>query len=254
MGEGELVKIYRGSTTRKIDVLPSVLALGTFDGLHRGHQSLLAETKRLADLYQVEPTVVCFRPHPRVVLTGKKIPKLAKWSDFCRLLEAQGITQLVVFRFDIPFSKVSAHSFFEEYLLKQCQARAIVVGEDYRFGAGREGTVATLQHWMPNKVQVCALYQEAGQRISSSACRDAVRVGDWRSVSAYLGRPYQLWVRVGPGQSLYALGDILLPQAGEYWVWHHAQRVRLTIDVSGGLQWSHTRYPEGTKCLLLFKA
>jgi riboflavin kinase/FMN adenylyltransferase len=192
---------------------PTEIALGNFDGIHRGHQKILQPILSAVDRQgekRVYPTVVSFHPHPREFFTGEKRCHLTPITEKAQLLERFGIEQLVLLPFDRELASLSPQQFVAEILVKQLQATQISVGEDFRFGYQRKGTVADLKAIASNfgiKVHINSLYKcfdETGNnvRISSSRIRQALEVGEVERAKFMLGRPYTLIGTVVQGQQL----------------------------------------------------
>ncbi|MES2636921.1 MAG: bifunctional riboflavin kinase/FAD synthetase, partial [Pseudomonadota bacterium] len=122
---------------------PIALAIGNFDGMHLGHQALLARLVEVAKAKKLTPAVMTFEPHPREFFTPLNAP-----SRLCNLREkleyfiAAGVEKTFVCAFNQRFSAISAQAFMDEILRKKMQVNTILVGEDFRFGAKRTGTVA----------------------------------------------------------------------------------------------------------------
>ena len=122
------------------------LAIGNFDGMHLGHQTLLKRLIEVANAKNIIPAVMTFEPHPREFFTPLNAP-----SRLCNLREKleyfieAGVQKTFVFAFNQRFSAISAQAFMDEMLRKKMHVNTILVGEDFRFGAKRAGTVATLK-------------------------------------------------------------------------------------------------------------
>ena len=119
---------------------PTAVALGSFDGLHPGHRSVIAAVTERAGQRGLVPTVVSFWPHPREVLFGEPRLRLDLPAEKLTLLEPLGIEQLVLVPFTRALAALSPEAFVHEVLHGQLQAGLVVVGENFRFGAGRSGT------------------------------------------------------------------------------------------------------------------
>ncbi len=183
-----------------------VLTIGNFDGVHRGHQALLNRTVALAERYGVPATVLSFEPTPREYFSGERAP--ARVSNLCtKLLDlgSLGVEQVVLQRFGSAFAQLEATVFVREILANQLRVRAIVIGDDFRFGARRAGDLEMLRseglrlgYEVDGIASVCA----EGQRCSSTALRDALAVPDLAHCEALLGRPYRIVGRVRGGLRL----------------------------------------------------
>ena len=182
--------------------LPTALALGSFDGLHAGHRSVI-ETITSSNLGT--PTVVSFWPHPREVLFGETRLRLDLPSEKAVLLEPLGVKQLVLVPFDLSLASLSAEEFFNQVLIKQLQAKHISIGANFRFGKNRKGTPATLSKLGREsniEVTVGRIIEDDKGRMSSSRIRSALRSGDLKITNILLGREYSFCGKVLPGKGL----------------------------------------------------
>jgi riboflavin kinase/FMN adenylyltransferase len=174
---------------------PSVVAMGVFDGLHRGHQAVIAQLVELADTYDAVATVVTFDPSPAMVLDPEKAPRLiGTLEQRLEGLGALGVEQVRVLAFDEDLSKVSATDFIDRVLVLELSARCVVVGEDFHFGHDREGTVEVLRDVGAERgfdVVTAPLHGDP-QRWSSTSVRAALADGDVVGASTILGHPFTL--------------------------------------------------------------
>jgi len=200
-GEGGLgngAQVWHGEAVSQ----PTVVALGNFDGVHRGHQAAIAQ---LAALGGGIPTVVSFDPHPREFFSGQPRLWLTPLPEKAQCLGALGVAQLVVLPFDESLARRSAAEFIE-ILQDQLQAQGICVGEDFRFGWQRQGTVADLRRVWGDRLRVLPAQTHRSTpddppvRISSSAIRTALERGEMELAKELLGRPYSLTGEVVPGR------------------------------------------------------
>ncbi len=181
---------------------PTVVALGNFDGVHRGHQAAIAQ---LGTLEGGLPTVVSFDPHPREFFSGQPRLWLTPLPEKAQGLGALGVSQLVVLPFDETLARRSAAEFIE-ILQGQLQAQGVCVGEDFRFGWQRQGTVADLRRVWGDRLRVLPTQTHRSApddppvRISSSAIRTALERGEMELAKDLLGRPYSLTGEVVPGR------------------------------------------------------
>jgi riboflavin kinase/FMN adenylyltransferase len=165
----------------QLDRRPRAVAIGTFDGVHLGHRSVL----RAAVESGLEPTVITLDPHPRVVL-GNRVELIATLERRLELLAEEGIADTLVAAFTPEFMRLSPEAFVETYL-HGIGAEAVAVGADFRFGNKRAGSVDTLA-----ALGLTVLEVEEVEGVSSSAIRDAVRAGDLDAAARMLGRPFEL--------------------------------------------------------------
>ncbi len=185
---------------------PAALALGSFDGLHRGHRSVIAAvTGAEVEAAGLVPTVVSFWPHPREVLRGEVRLRLDLPEEQLELLEPLGIRQLVLVPFDVALAALSPEAFVAGVLVEQLQARRLAVGENFRFGAGRSGGVEELRRLGSDHgiaVTVVPTVADSDGRLSSSRIRAALADGDIAPAAGLLERPYRFRGRVVRGRGL----------------------------------------------------
>lgn len=189
---------------------PTAIALGNFDGIHRGHQTVLQPIIDLRrDGTASFPTVVSFSPHPREFFTGKKIKLLTPLAEKASQLKKIGIEQLVLLPFDQKLAALSPEQFVKQVLVEQLQATHISVGEDFRFGNQRMGTAIDLKNIATdlgievylNSLHKCSNNDES-VRVSSSLIRRALTNGEVERANLMLDRPYSLIGKVVRGQQL----------------------------------------------------
>ena len=187
------------------------VTIGNFDGVHRGHQAMLALLQSEASHRGVPPCVLTFEPHPRdhfARLAGQpeQAPRrIATLRDKLTELRRCGVQQVVVLRFDHRTASLSPQDFIDTVLLRGLGARYVLVGDDFRFGARRAGDYAMLDaagdaHGFD--VARMLSYEVHGLRVSSSAVRDALGRGDMTVAAALLGRPYAISGHVVHGRKL----------------------------------------------------
>jgi riboflavin kinase / FMN adenylyltransferase len=191
-----------------LDVLPrrsrgTVVTVGSFDGVHLGHQAVLQEIARRAEAAGRESVLVTFEPHPLEVGNPQAAPPLLTTGPERREVLAQTPLDLVYFlRFDRRVAGMSPEEFVRVVLLERCGMRELVIGHDHGFGRGRSGDVETLRqlgaiHGFD--VDVVAPVDFGDQHVSSSRVRRAVAGGDLASAARMLGRPYTVSGVVGHG-------------------------------------------------------
>ncbi|MGB0563817.1 MAG: bifunctional riboflavin kinase/FAD synthetase [Spirulinaceae cyanobacterium] len=181
---------------------PTAIALGNFDGIHRGHQQVI---QSICGIPGQVATVVTFDPHPYTFFTGQQRPLLTPRAEKVQQLEQLGIEQLVLLPFDQALSQLSAAQFVQEIVLARLQAAQIAVGADFRFGQHRQGDaplLKTLAAAAGVPVTIAPLQQLGSERISSSAIRQALDAGEMAQVRQLLGRSYCLMGEVSQGQQL----------------------------------------------------
>ena len=187
------------------------LTIGNFDGVHRGHQAMLALLNSEARHRGVPSCVLTFEPHPRdyfARLAGQPAlapARIATLRDKLSELQRCGVQQAVVLRFDARLAALSPDDFIHQVLLRSLRARYVLVGDDFRFGARRAGDYAMLDaagdaHGFD--VARMLSYEVHGLRVSSSAVREALAAGDMPRAAALLGRPYAISGHVVHGRKL----------------------------------------------------
>lgn len=185
---------------------PHVVTIGNFDGLHRGHQAMLARLKDEAARRNLPSCVLTFEPHPREFFSPANAPaRLSSLREKAELIRAAGIDRLHVCRFNQSFSALSPERFIKTVLVGTLQAKWILVGDDFRFGAKRAGDFALLkQAGQALGFETAFLPTVAinGGRSSSTAVREALAAGDMAGAAQLLGRPYSISGHVVHGDKL----------------------------------------------------
>lgn len=173
----------------------AVLTVGTFDGVHLGHQAILRYLRERADRVGGVPTVVSFDPHPREVVTGEHVPLLTTLDERAALLREHGIERFVVLPFTRDLSNLSPEDYVDQVLFGTIGLREIVIGYDHRFGKDRAGDRSTLERLGDEhgfSVDVIPEQLVRDQTVSSSAIRRLLQAGDVSGAAAMLGRSYTL--------------------------------------------------------------
>ncbi len=235
---------------------PTAVALGNFDGVHLGHQQVIApilpkpvtaQAQALAssnleqfsnpetsssNLELIYPTVATFNPHPREFFSGQAWKLLTPPTEKAQQLSALGVQQLALLPFNRELASLSPQEFVEKILVEQLRAKQVSVGEDFCFGHKRAGTATDLDAIASAygiTVHIVSLYKRQEQRISSSIIRESLAEGDIDKANRFLGRPYTLIGIVEKGQqlgrtigfptaNLHLPPDKYLPRLGVYCV------------------------------------
>ena len=162
---------------------PRHVAIGTFDGVHRGHQAVIAD----AD------TVLTFDPHPLQILHPAALPKLIMPFGVKRdVIEGLGVEELVVIPFDAEFAQRSAEQFIEGVLIERLGAERVSVGENFRFGAKAQGDPAMLAAHSQFETRVVPLVEVDGETVSSTRIRALIAAGDMAGARHCLGAPFMV--------------------------------------------------------------
>jgi riboflavin kinase / FMN adenylyltransferase len=175
----------------------SVVAIGSFDGLHLGHQQLLATLKALSKQHHVPSIVYTFDVPTRVLLSGSKY--LYTLAEKLLILEELGLHEVIAVPFTREFSQRSKAAFLAD--LKVLLPVALVVGSDFRFGHGRSGGITDLQH-ICNQVEVVPMQSHQGQEIHASDIRNALQSGEIATANGFLGRAFSARGVVVHGKAL----------------------------------------------------
>lgn len=215
----------------------AVVSIGVFDGVHLGHQAILAANRVRARELGASPTVVTFRGHPKGVLLGREPRTLTSLEHRLDLFRRSGIEHTLVLTFDEHLRDVPAEEFVRRFLVEGLRARAFVLGFDSKFGHDRRGTPAWLRDAGFDVTIVDRVL--VGERpVSSTAIREAVELGDLEGARRMLGRPVSVLGTVVRGDALgrqlglptanLDLHHELHPPPGVYFGW--ARRVPASTD------------------------
>lgn len=227
--------IWSGLDSVPADLQGSVVTIGVFDGLHRGHQSLIGEAKKQAEELGVPCVMVTFDPHPiAVFLPGKEPTRLAPLDYRLNLAAECGVDAALVIDFTKELAGLSAEEYFTTMIVDTLHARSVVVGENFTFGvngAGTESTMRELGQKFGVNVTIAPLLHDDDQRICSTLVRDYLDQGEVERANWALGRRYAVRGEVvrGAGRggkelgyptaNLYLPTSVALPADGVYAGW-----------------------------------
>jgi riboflavin kinase/FMN adenylyltransferase len=203
------MKVFRGYHHPQL-AAHCALTIGNFDGVHRGHQAMLALLKNEAQHRGVPSCVMSFEPHPRDYFAAARKPELAPariatLRDKLTELARCGIDQCVVLPFNAALAAQPAEAFIQDVLVRGLGVKYVLVGDDFRFGAKRAGDYAMLDaagDRLGFDVARMNSYEVHGTRVSSSAVREALAKADMDRVAGLLGRPYSISGHVVHGRKL----------------------------------------------------
>lgn len=238
------MKVIYGIGKIKKRIKKSVLAIGVFDGLHIGHQTLVKKAVDKANTIQGKSVVLTFWPHPVHVLRPEQsLPLIVSLRHRLKLLEKLGVALCVVVQFTKKFAKISPEKFVKDYLVKWFDVKEIFVGDDFRFGQNREGTIDLFKelgkkyHFYVHPVHPV---KEGNGKIGSSQIRSLIEQGRLKKAAYLLGRPVSVLGKVvrgdGRGKSLgYPTANLspveeILPPRGVY-----AVRVEIKGKIYDGM-------------------
>ncbi len=187
------------------DCRGGALAIGNFDGVHKGHVALTAALRHKAGAVEGPAVAVTFDPHPLQLLRPEQFqPVLTTLADRAALLHKHGADHVVVLQTTAPLLRLNAADFFEKVIRQRLDARALVEGSNFAFGHNREGDVHTLTELSRragiDPPEIVPPVLQDGVPVSSSRVRGALVRGDVRGAAGLLGRPYRLHGTVGVGQ------------------------------------------------------
>ncbi|WP_162343802.1 bifunctional riboflavin kinase/FAD synthetase [Cyclobacterium salsum] len=240
------MKIYKSLDDFPVVTRP-VVTIGTFDGVHLGHQKILKRIHKIAQKMDGETVLVTFWPHPRMVLFPEEhgIKLLSTFEEKSRLLASYGIDHLLFIPFTKDFSKMPSEEFIRSVLVEKIRTKILVIGYDHRFGKGREGS---FEHLKARQKDYDFELEEIPRQdidnvgISSTKIRRALESGDIATANEFLGKPYFLEGVVIRGDQIgRTLGfptanikmeepDKLIPMDGAYLV-----RVNTGSESFGGM-------------------
>ena len=185
---------------------PVALTIGNFDGVHCGHQAMLARLCAEARSRGLASCVLTFEPHPREFFTPRTAPaRLTSLREKCELFAAHEVERVHVQRFTRSFAALLPEVFIEKVLAERLKARWLLIGDDFRFGAKRAGDFALLGDLAGRygfEAEAMPTVTQGSERVSSSAVRAALAAGDLAAAKSMLGRPYSISGRVVHGDKL----------------------------------------------------
>jgi len=197
------VELWRHVDEAPADWGPSVVSIGVFDGVHRGHRAVVGLAVEHARALGAMPVVVTFDPHPLAVLRPEMAPRMLTSASFrAELLGQLGVAAVLVLPFDREIASWAPEQFVDDVLVKALDTREVVVGEDFRFGARAAGDVALLRRLGEQdgfEVTAVAPVGDTGHRWSSTYVRDRVALGEVELAARALERPHRLEGRVVHG-------------------------------------------------------
>lgn len=226
------MQVFRGIDSVRGQYPSVVWTVGNFDGVHLGHQHLIQKAREKANNLGAQLLIMTFEPHPIKVLAPERfINRLYSLDATIQQMEKLQVDGFVILPFTKELAELDAHSFFRKFLLEPNPLRALVVGYDFAFGAGREGTQERLAEWSKEAGAdfevVEALKSSKGAVFSSTHVRNALLAGDVVKAAQVLGRSYELEGVVTEGDqrgrdigfptaNLILPGDHIVPKYGVY--------------------------------------
>lgn len=200
------MKIVRGFHNLMPDTKGCVVTIGNFDGVHLGHRMLLERLFEKSEELNLPSALITFEPQPREFFAGEKVPaRLSRFREKVMLLQNTELERLICLPFNEKTQNAPAEWFTEDFLFKALNTQYLLVGDDFRFGKGREGDFELLEKTGSEKgfeVERAKTLEYQGERVSSSRVRMALSDGDFDLAEALLGRPYFIMGRVVYGRQL----------------------------------------------------
>ncbi len=181
-----------------------VATIGNFDGVHLGHQAVLQQLRLVGKDLQLPAVVIIFEPQPQEFFAPDKAPaRLTRLREKLIAMRRYGVERVLCLCFDEKFAAISAEDFIQQILIKGLDVRHLVVGDDFRFGGGRQGNFITLQEAGKSygfSIESQQTLLLGNERASSTRVRQALEQGDMQGARDLLGRPYTLCGRVRYGE------------------------------------------------------
>ena len=201
------MKLIRGlHNLSESSLSQSAVTIGAFDGVHRGHQEVLAHLKREADARSLATTVITFEPLPgEFLFPDRAPPRLMTFREKFTALADQGIDNLLCLRFNNRLRTMSPRAFVEDIFVEGLNARYIAFGDDFRFGKDRAGDLdftQSLAQEFDYEVVPTSTFDMAGERVSSTRIRETLLEADFSKAADLLGKPFKLSGKILKGKQL----------------------------------------------------
>jgi riboflavin kinase/FMN adenylyltransferase len=224
------VRVYRSLAEVPADFGPCAITIGNFDGVHAGHRRILRRLNDLARAHGWKPSVLTFDPHPTRVVAPERAPQLMTLPEGrVALMAEEGVEQVLILPFDRQVALLSPDQFVRNLLVERLEARAVLVGDNFRFGHRQAGTVATLRQLgaeLGFETEIVPAVTCRGQVVSSSGIRRMIATGRVALAARFLERPYRLEGEVESGRGVgsretvptlnLATSAALIPASGVY--------------------------------------
>lgn len=199
------MKEYKGAHAFNSDH-PTVVTIGTFDGVHAGHQKIIKRLVNAAKSSKLESVILTFFPHPRMVLQKDSDIKLINTiEERKQILEKSGIDHLIIHPFTYQFSRLTALEFVRDILVNKLHAKKIIIGYDHRFGRNRTANIETLKEYgnqFDFEVEEISEKDIEDVAVSSTKIREALLTGEMEKANTYLQHPFVLTGTVVKGKEL----------------------------------------------------
>ena len=237
------MRVYRSLDEVPADFGPSALSIGNFDGVHIGHRRILRRVKEIAHARNLKASAMTFDPHPTRLVAPERAPRLmTSCEERAALMAEEGIEQVLILPFEPDIAQLTPRQFVDSILVRRLAVRAVVVGDNFRFGHGQAGDTDVLRELGAEygfATEVVPAVAIRGVMVSSSMVRRLIAAGAVTRAARLLGRPYSLEGEVVRGQGIGHRQTVptlnlrpsaeVLPEAGVY--------VTCTDDPDAKRQW-----------------
>lgn len=197
------MKVIRGLNNLRPEHQNTVLTIGNFDGVHRGHESVLQALKKRSQDLGLKSTVMIFEPQPLEFFAPDKAPaRLTRLSEKLQAIKDCGIDQVLLVRFNSAFSQLTAEDFIRQILVEGLRTKFLFIGDDFHFGKNRQGNIHTLREAGEKHgfdVENLHTIEDENGRFSSTRIREHLKKGELQQAAHVLGRPYRMCGRVAHG-------------------------------------------------------
>lgn len=198
------MRTFRSLDEARTSFAPCAVTVGNFDGVHAAHHELMRSVVKLAQRCDAKPSALTFTPHPTEVVAPERAPLLlSSPAERCKLMQRDGIEQVLILPFDEHVSSLDPEAFFREILIDALGARAIVVGDNFLFGCKQRGDVRTLRALGDKygvRIGIVPAVKWRGVLVSSSEIRRQLALGEVGRAARLLGRPFAVAGRVVAGE------------------------------------------------------
>lgn len=224
------MRVYRSLEEVPADFGPCALTIGNFDGVHYGHRRILRRLKQISEANGWKPSVLTFHPHPTTIVAPQRSPQLMTTPERrAELMREEGIEQVLILPFTRELAQLSPEEFVKRLLVDRLGARAVLVGDNFRFGHKQAGDVAVLRELGLRygfETDIVEAVKCRGRMVSSSGIREVIRQGKVSLAARLLQRPYALEGEVVRGRGVgskqtvptlnLATSGEVIPAAGVY--------------------------------------
>ncbi len=199
------MQFLRGLSQIPTALKDTVITIGSYDGIHLGHQAIINEVCDVAKQRDWASIVVSFNPYPKEFFKGERVPRLMSWREKYLALQALGVDYFLLIKFDYALSNMSAEDFVRLILVERLRVKKIIIGDDFRFGKNRLGDYNLLVQlgkangFSVAKARTCDYLNE---RVSSSRTRHTLQAGNMDVAHHLLGHYYYVWGTVVHGNKL----------------------------------------------------